>query len=96
MIEDLLREMGSGSVINMMDDPRHKALRRLIALAIINARVAAMEDVLFTAAGAAVQAPLQQERVDFVSAIAAELPLFAIASLVGITHDDLHHTFRVD
>lgn len=39
------------------------------------------------------QAALQQERVDFVSAIAAELPLFAIASLVGIPHDDRHQIF---
>ncbi|ECW7869074.1 cytochrome P450 [Salmonella enterica] len=93
MIEDLPREMGPGSVINMMDDPRHKALRRLIGPALTNARVAAMEDILFAAAESAVQAALQQERVDFVSAIAAELPLFAIASLVGIPQDDRHQIF---
>ncbi|ENU6474765.1 cytochrome P450 [Salmonella enterica] len=77
----------------MMDDPRHKALRRLIGPAITNARVAAMEDILFAAAGAAVQAALQQECVDFFFAIAADLPLFAIANLVGITHDDRHQIF---
>lgn len=93
MIEDLPQEMGPRSVINMMDDPRHKALRRLIGQAITNARVAAMEDILFAAAEAAVQAALQQECVDFVSAIAAELPLFAIANLVGIPHDDRHQIF---
>lgn len=93
MIEDLPRAAGPGAVINMMDDPRHKALRRLVAPGITRTRIAALEAVLTTAAQQAVAQALAKGEGDFVSDIAAELPLFAIANLVGIPPGDRHQIF---
>ncbi|MDW4809979.1 cytochrome P450, partial [Escherichia coli] len=80
MIEDLPRSVGVGSVINMMDDPRHRALRRLVAPGITHARIAALEPVLADAARSAVDQAVRRGHGDLVSDIAAELPLLAIAS----------------
>lgn len=93
MIEDLPRTVGPGTAINMMDDPRHKALRRLIAPSMSSARIAALEPVLAVAARQAIAQALEKGEGDFVAEIAAELPLFAIANLVGIPPDDRHHIF---
>lgn len=90
MIEDLPCAAGPGSVINMMDDPRHKALRRLMAPGITRGRIAALEPILTVAARQAVVSALAKGEGDFVSDIAAELPLFAIAHLVGIPPEDRH------
>ncbi|WP_330985424.1 MULTISPECIES: cytochrome P450 [Enterobacterales] len=93
MIEDLPRAVGPGSVINMMDDPRHKALRRLIAPAMSNATIAVLEPVLAQAAHDAVMQSLSKGGGDFVADIAAELPMFAIANLVGIPAEDRQKIF---
>ncbi|QZN97558.1 cytochrome P450 [Symbiopectobacterium purcellii] len=90
MIEDLPSAAGPGTVINMMDDPRHKALRRLMAPGITRGRIAALEPVLTVAARQAIVSALTKGEGDFVSDIAAELPLFAIAHLVGIPPEDRH------
>ena len=93
MIEDLPRSIGPGSVINMMDDPRHQALRRLIAPGITNKRIAAIETVLVNAAEKAAAEAVKQCEGDLVSDIAAELPLLAIASLLGISREDRYQVF---
>lgn len=93
MIEDLPRSVGVGSVINMMDDPRHRALRRLVAPGITHARIAALEPVLADAARSAVDQAVRRGHGDLVSDIAAELPLLAIASLLGIPPQDRHQIF---
>lgn len=90
MIEDLPCAAGPGTVINMMDDPRHKALRRLMASGITRGRVATLEPILTVAARQAIVSALAKNEGDFVSDIAAELPLFAIAHLVGIPPEDRH------
>lgn len=93
MIEDLPRAVGPGSVMNMMDDPRHLALRRLIAPGITNAGLATLEGVLHEAAQAAVDQALERGGGDLVSDIAAELPLLAVASLLGIPPADRYQIF---
>lgn len=93
MIEDLPRTLGPGSVINMMDDPRHKALRRLVAPGLTRNRLAQLETVLSEAAHQLVTRALAKGEGDFVADIAAELPLFAVATLLGIPPDDRHQIF---
>lgn len=93
MIEDIPRAVGTGSALNMMDDPRHKALRRLVAPYMSSARIAALEPVLTLAARQAVALAVKKGEGDFVSDIAAELPLLAIANLVGIPADERHQIF---
>lgn len=93
MIEDLPRSVGVGSVINMMNDPRHRALRRLVAPGITHARIAELEAVLAEAARIAVDQAMRRGHGDLVSEIAAELPLLAIASLLGIPPQDRHQIF---
>ncbi|WP_166302513.1 cytochrome P450 [Bradyrhizobium sp. 2S1] len=93
MIEDLPRAVGVGSVINMMDDPRHRALLRLVAPGLTHAKIAALEPVLAEAARVAVADVLTRGHGDLVKDIAAELPLLAIASLLGIPAQDRHQIF---
>lgn len=93
MIEDLPRAVGPGSVMNMMDDPRHLALRRLVAPGITNAGLTALENVLHQAAQGAVDQALARQEGDLVADIAAELPLLAVASLLGIPPEDRHQIF---
>jgi cytochrome P450 len=93
MIEDLPRSVGVGSVINMMNDPRHRALRRLVAPGITHAKIAELEAVLANAAQVAVDEALGRGHGDLVSDIAAELPLLAIASLLGIPPQDRYQIF---
>jgi cytochrome P450 len=90
MIEDLPSAGGTGSSINMMDDPRHLALRRLIAPGITNAGLAGLEAILFEAARAAVDTALQRGEGDLVQDIAAQLPLLAVATLLGIDAGERH------
>ncbi len=92
MIENLPSTEGPGTVINMMDDPRHKALRRLMAPGITRGRIAALEPLLTVVARQAVVSALAKGEGDFVSDITAELPLFAIAHLVGIPPEDRYPT----
>lgn len=93
MIEDLPQTAGPGSVMNMMDDPRHMALRRLVAPGITRAALVPLEGVLREAAHLAVARALERGEGDLVVDIAAELPLLAVATLLGIPPGDRHRIF---
>ena len=93
MIEDLPRTVGPGSVMNMMDDPRHLALRRLVAPGITNTGLTALDGLLHEAARQAADQAVERQEGDLVSDIAAELPLLAVASLLGIPQQDRHQIF---
>jgi cytochrome P450 len=93
LIEDLPAGFAVGVLLNMMDDPRHQRLRRL-AMTTVSARaLAGLEHELRERAAAVVAAAVAQGRCDFLLDVAAELPLQAVARLLGVPQEDRHRLF---
>ena len=80
----------AGSVLTMMDDPRHARLRRLVSTGLTPRRVAVMEDDLRRRARALVDDIEPGRPIDFVERIAAELPMQVICTLLGVPEEDRH------
>ncbi|WP_336213660.1 cytochrome P450 [Nonomuraea sp. LPB2021202275-12-8] len=72
-----------GSMINM-DDPRHARLRRIVSRAFTPRVLAKMEEDLARAAAEIVDAAVAEGPGDFVSQIAAKLPVRVICDMMGI------------
>ena len=75
-----------GSMINM-DAPRHARLRRIVSKAFSPRMVAKFEDDVRTAAATIVDDLLATGPCDFVSHVAARLPLKIICDMMGIPDD---------
>jgi methyl-branched lipid omega-hydroxylase len=75
-----------GSMINM-DDPRHARLRRIVSRAFTPRMIARFEDDVRRAATAIVDGLLATGPCDFVSRVAARLPLKIICDMMGIPDD---------
>jgi len=75
-----------GSMINM-DDPRHARLRRIVSRAFTPRMIARFEEDVRRAATAVVDDLLAAGPCDFVSQVAARLPLKFICDMMGITDD---------
>jgi cytochrome P450 len=92
----------AGEVLNMMDDPRHARIRRLVSLGLTPRAVADLEVDLRRRMRAVFDDSVSDAdvgTVDFVQ-IARELPLQAISILMGVPETDRHllgrcvdHTF---
>lgn len=93
LIEDLPAGFATGVLLNMMDDPRHQKLRRLATGTVSPRALAALEDELRTRTAAIVDAAVGRERCDFLLDVAAELPLQAVARLLGVPQEDRHRLF---
>ena len=66
-----------------MDPPQHARYRRLVASGFTPRTTRRMEGAVRAAVDTVLDRVAEQERVDFVTAIAAQLPLFIIADLIG-------------
>ena len=75
-----------GSMINM-DDPRHARLRRIVSRAFTPRMIARFESDVRRAATAIVDDLLATGPCDFVSHVAARLPLKVICDMMGIPDD---------
>ena len=75
-----------GSMINM-DDPRHARLRRIVSRAFTPRMIARFEDDVRRAATTIVDDLLATGPCDFVSHVAARLPLKIICDMMGIPDD---------
>ncbi len=91
MINDM--EM-SGKLLNMMDDPRHQRIRRLVSKGFTPKRITRLRGELEAIADRTLDsvAPRPPERgaCDLVLDVAAELPLQAICLLMGAPGEDRH------
>jgi len=81
-----------GSMINM-DDPRHARLRRIVSRAFSPRMIARFEDDVRRAATEVVDELLAAGPCDFVSHVAARLPLKFICDLMGIPDDHYETVF---
>ena len=81
-----------GSMINM-DDPRHARLRRIVSRAFSPRMIAQFEDDVRRAAAEVVDELLAAGPCDFVSRVAARLPLKFICDMMGIPDEHYETVF---
>jgi cytochrome P450 len=82
----------AGVVLNMMDDPRHARIRRLVSKGLTPRTVRRLEGDLRSRARRLL-AELGGE-VDFMTEVAGELPMQAICFLLGVPEADRHKLFE--
>ena len=90
LIQDLPAGAAAGVLLNMMDDPRHQRIRRLVTPAVSPRALGQLEPELRRRAIAIVEAVAGQGGCDFLLDVAVELPLQATAMLLGIPEGDRH------
>ncbi len=90
LIEDLPRSFAAGVLFNMQDDPRHHHIRRLVTPSVSPKQLRLLEASLADRCAAILDAAVEQETCDFLVDVAAELPLQAIAALLGVPQGDRH------
>jgi cholest-4-en-3-one 26-monooxygenase len=89
-IHDL--DEGTGAAVRdmmlYMDPPRHTRYRLLVNKGFTPRMVALIEQHLAAKAAAIIDSVIDQRACDFVEDVAAQLPLFAIAELMGVPAED--------
>ncbi|MBI2704229.1 MAG: cytochrome P450 [Actinobacteria bacterium] len=93
LIEDLPAGFAAGVLLNMMDDPRHQRIRKLVTPSVSPRSLANMEAELRERTIAIVDEAVRRGECDFLVDVAAELPLQAIARLMGVPQSDRHRLF---
>jgi cytochrome P450 len=84
----------AGRVLNMMDDPRHARIRRLAAVGLTPRMVRRLEDELRTRMRGLLDEVGSGLEIDFLTQVAAELPMQMICSLLGVPEADRHWLFE--
>jgi cytochrome P450 len=79
---------GSGVLLNMMDDPRHQRIRRLVNTGFTPRMIGRLEVELRRRTRRILDALAERDTFDFVVEVGRELPLQAIAMLMGVPQDD--------
>ncbi|MFV1364302.1 cytochrome P450 [Mycolicibacterium elephantis] len=82
------------NVLLNMDAPQHTRLRKIISRGFTPRAVGRLEDELRARAQKIAETAAAQQRGDFVEQVACELPLQAIAELLGVPQDDRDKIFR--
>jgi cytochrome P450 len=91
----LLQDLSiAGQVLNMMDDPRHSEIRRLVSSGLTPRMIARVEDDLRARARRLLDAVVPGEPFDFLVDIAAELPMQMICILLGVPESERHWLFH--
>lgn len=90
LIEDLPFGFAAGVLLNMMDDPRHQRIRRLVTPAVAPRALALLEGELRGRTAVILDAVADEGRCDFLMDVAVELPLQATAMLMGVPNEDRH------
>src|SRR5579872_2322006 len=90
LIADLPYGFAAGVLLNMMDDPRHQRIRRLVTPAVAPRALQALEGELRARTAAILDAVWARGGCDFLTDVAVELPLQAIAMLMGVPPADRH------
>jgi len=93
-LDDLPRGMGPGVMLNMMDPPRHDAIRLLVNKGFKPSTIAKLDGELRARTATILDEVLPRTRFDFLREVAAELPLQVTASLFGVPQEDRHKIFE--
>jgi cytochrome P450 len=84
----------AGIVLNMMDDPRHARIRRIVTVGLTPRVVARLEEELRLRTRALLDAVGDGEPFDLLVDVAAELPMQVICILLGVPEHDRHMLFE--
>jgi cytochrome P450 len=84
----------AGQVLNMMDDPRHAAIRRLVSSGLTPRMIARVEDDLRVRARRLLDGVAPGVEFDFLVDVAAELPMQMICILLGVPESERHWLFE--
>jgi cytochrome P450 len=91
----LLQDLSiAGQVLNMMDDPRHSEIRRLVSSGLTPRMITRVEDDLRARARRLLDEIPEGEAFDFVLDVAAELPMQMICILLGVPESERHWLFE--
>lgn len=91
----LLQDLAiAGQVLNMMDDPRHSQIRRLVSSGLTPRMIRRVEDDLRGRARGLIDEVKPGEPFDFLVDIAAELPMQMICILLGVPETERHWLFE--
>jgi cytochrome P450 len=91
----LLQDLAiAGQVLNMMDDPRHSQIRRLVSSGLTPRMIGLVQDDLRARARRLLDAVVPGEPFDFLVDIAAELPMQMICILLGVPESERHWLFQ--
>ena len=91
----LLQDLAvAGQVLNMMDDPRHSQIRRLVSSGLTPRMIRRVEDDLRARARRLLDAVSPGVPFDFLVEIAAELPMQMICILLGVPESERHWLFE--
>ncbi|WP_445167396.1 cytochrome P450 [Mycolicibacterium sp. Dal123E01] len=91
----LLQDLSiAGQVLNMMDDPRHSAIRRLVSSGLTPRMIKRVEDDLRARTLRLLDDVSPGEPFDFLVDVAAELPMQMICILLGVPESERHWLFH--
>ena len=91
----LLQDLSiAGQVLNMMDDPRHSQIRRLVSSGLTPRMIGLVEDDLRARTRILLDGVEPGVPFDFLVDIAAELPMQMICILLGVPESERHWLFR--
>jgi cytochrome P450 len=86
---------GGGRTMALTDPPRHRQLRAIVDDWFTLRAVRALEPDMRGVAKEVVEQALERERCDFVSDIAAKIPLYVICSMMGVPKQDWDQIFTL-
>jgi len=91
----LLQDLAiAGQVLNMMDDPKHSRIRRLVSSGLTPRMIRRVEDDLRARTRRLLDAVVPGKPFDFLVDIAAELPMQMICILLGVPESERHWLFE--
>ena len=91
----LLQDLSiAGQVLNMMDDPRHSQIRRLVSSGLTPRMIRRVEDDLRSRTRVLLDAVEPGVPFDFLVDVAAELPMQMICILLGVPESERHWLFE--
>jgi cytochrome P450 len=91
----LLQDLSiAGQVLNMMDDPRHTQIRRLVSSGLTPRMISSVENDLRARTRRLLDAVVPGVPFDFVMDVAAELPMQMICILLGVPESERHWLFE--
>jgi cytochrome P450 len=93
--EELGSDAGGGRMMALTDPPRHRQLRDIVDDWFALRSVRAMEAEIRQVTAELVARALEHESCDFVSDVAARVPLYAICKIMGVPREDWEHLFAL-
>jgi cytochrome P450 len=86
---------GGGRTLALTDPPRHRQLRGIVDEWFVLRSVRLLDADMRDVAASVVVRALEREECDFVTEVAARIPLYVICSMMGVPREDWEHMFAL-